>query len=660
MPPPRASTLLALVLPCGLLAVPLLGGCGLLLDVDPRPDASGPAIDNTPPLSCDYFVFIDGAGTGETMDDANPDLAGTAQRADAEGGGVVCVASRGVPEACEGTTYEDAVDIGRGVTLQGGFLAGQQPWAWDPQCKPTIRGREPSWASVVFIEEADSTSALTYMRVTSPHDVDSNAAVLFFGGGTITNSRIRASAANTAAGVLSSEVGLGQPIAIIDTDVLVSDAPSAMVAVQLTGHPTTITGSSLKTEGTAVMNTGVVLTDAAGSRIADGNRIVVSQGDEYAVAIAITGMSDGITIEDNGLIRVADSENVDEDAQSAAIITGPDCTGAIRIEGNQEIIGGGPRGVSPTNIAAAIAALGCDVTIRGNRRITGRDEPGVGRAIGVACRSNCLIEDNVIAGAEDGARADTYNIGVLVYQGVADIRRNEIEACAGAGAGLCGGVYMHSSMGSVVAANVIQARDLDGLHAGVTLVGSSTEVVNNVIALGSGVGILADSPPDGSPVLNTALIHFNTLVEDRDDGEAGFFTGVSTGTDDPGRFAIHDNLAVCSSSTGHRTFLHQSTESPAPPDLSHNALYGCAALSNGSLPGMYYNVAELESILLGGTTTNTVELDTYPFMGRDYHLDRSSPARDAAHSTGDTPADDIDGDLRDATPDIGADEVVTG
>ena len=286
MLPSRPSTLLALVLPCSLLAMLLLGGCGLLLDVDPRPDASGPANGDTPPRDCDYFVFIDGAGSGDAMDDANRDLVATALRAGAEGGGVVCAASRGVPGDCEATTYNGAVTIGRGVTLQGGFRAGQQPWAWDPACKPIVAGRAPAWAAVTFTAEADSTSALTYMRVNSPRDLEATAGVQFSGGGTIANCQIRATASGWSVGVLGNGpgAGAGQPIAIIDTDVSVANASMAMAAVSVTGHPTTITGSFLNTIGPAADNAGITLLNAAGSRIADGNRIVVGPADTVAAA----------------------------------------------------------------------------------------------------------------------------------------------------------------------------------------------------------------------------------------------------------------------------------------------------------------------------------------------------------------------------------------
>lgn len=661
-------------------------GCGLVLDQDPRPDsgtapdadAGPPPYDGPPvpmsPEECDFFVLAGATGSGESMEDPSGDLVAMADGAGNEGGGAVCVAEAATDGGCRSAAHEGVVTIRRGVTVAGGFVAEDARWTWDQGCKATVRGEAGDAASVIFAADADATSFLSFMSVRSPRDAELGVGVWVIGGGHIIRTLVTAQGTRRGSGIVATNgnsTPAHLPVDIYESAIRLTPDSPEMIGIYSEGGPVAFRHSTITVVDGGGLSGGIALQDSPGSVIGEGSTIDVGSATGNAIAIGVHGYSEGIAIEDNRRIRVADYSSALDDTGSAAIVTGTECSGDVLIEGNQSIIGGGPRGEAETDTAAGIAILGCRATIRGNRRIVGRDTAGIGRAVGVACTGECRIEDNTIVGAEAGAEATDANIGIFIYGAEADIIDNDLGGC---GTGMilesgahCVAIFAIESPRALIASNRVQAGEEGSFNAGVTLWSStSVEVVNNVIEVPSGIGVYVQDDLHAFAGKNEALIHFNTIAHTGEGGSFAFHGLVVTGSLDPALVRVQNNLARCrpTASTSY-AFVRQTQERGVFPPLSHNAIHGCPEPFLWG--GVSYSVSALEAAIT--LDTNTIELSESPFVDDDTDFHLASDADEVINqgyrpdilSTEDdeTPEDDFDGDLRLGPPDIGADEVPT-
>ncbi|MDK0523720.1 polysaccharide lyase 6 family protein [Streptomyces sp. ML-6] len=192
--------------------------------------------------------------------------------------------------------------------------------------------------------------------------------------------------------------------------------------------------------------------------------------------------------------------------------------------------------------------------------------------------------------------------------------------------------------------NRVEGNYLIGGEEGVRLYGNDHVIVNNYLAglskraLVVGSGTTRDHNPDetkeerrGNDACDRAVIVHNTLV-----GNTGTLSGETNRTYEPRDVVIADNLLV--GDTGSLVEMGATTGFT----WQTNMLWGAAA--DGNIPA-------------GGFTRADPKLVAGP--DGVFRLSAGSPAIGAATLTGTTVADDIDGDQRGSTRDIGADEYAT-
>ncbi|MET9922730.1 polysaccharide lyase 6 family protein [Streptomyces sp. NPDC006435] len=246
-----------------------------------------------------------------------------------------------------------------------------------------------------------------------------------------------------------------------------------------------------------------------------------------------------------------------------------------------------------------------------------------GRALSAA---NAVVEYNLFERANGDPEA------ISVKSSDNTIRYNTIRDSRG------GIVLRHGNRSRV------EGNYLIGGEEGVRLYGNDHVVVNNYLAglskralvVGSGTTRDHNSGETqeerrGNDACDRAVIAHNTLVDN-----AGMLSGETNRTYEPRDVVIADNLLV--GSTGSLVEMGTTTNFT----WKTNMLWGAAA--NGNIPA-------------GGFTRADPKLVAGP--DGVFRLSAGSPAIGAATLTGTTVADDIDGDQRGSTRDIGADEYAT-
>ncbi|MFF8614139.1 polysaccharide lyase 6 family protein [Streptomyces sp. NPDC015350] len=246
-----------------------------------------------------------------------------------------------------------------------------------------------------------------------------------------------------------------------------------------------------------------------------------------------------------------------------------------------------------------------------------------GRALSAA---NAVVEYNLFE------RADGDPEAISVKSSDNTIRYNTIRDSRG------GIVLRHGNRSRV------EGNYLIGGEEGVRLYGNDHVVVNNYLAglskralvVGSGTTRDHNSGETqeerrGNDACDRAVIAHNTLVDN-----AETLSGETNRTYEPQGVVIADNLLV--GGTGSLVAMGATTGFT----WQTNMLWGAAA--NGNIPS-------------GGFTRADPKLVAGP--DGVFRLSAASPAIGAATLTGTTVADDIDGDQRGSTRDIGADEYAT-
>ncbi|HEX6766637.1 MAG TPA: EGF domain-containing protein, partial [Polyangiaceae bacterium] len=378
-----------------------------------------------------------------------------------------------------------------------------------------------------------------------------------------------------------------------------------------------------------------VTAHASGSPVATGIRIV-GESDATSItessldmsgqsAISLENCHDGqLVIAQNSMIRLR--ANVAQPSSSNVAIR---VSGAChpRIEGNVVRVEGnaGTARTVLTGIACAqssrCAIVDNDVELAGMATLPG----GELMSTGIDCDSgscDVVTENRVVGTQTAGCQIGCTNSGHGVLAGAARlVNRNFIQAgCSGDGIGLS----------------------------------ASGRVENNVV-IGPTCGATTTGPQPqratSLSVTGVADVHSNTLIGgaqlDRAPGRT--YTCVSTGIRFSGTPTFRNNIV---STSGCEARYDVAEAGSAAGILRNNDLVPGAVLylDEGTTP---LGLAQVNA--LPGAANN---FSQDPLLTSSYHLQSGSPCQDTGTPSG-APNVDLDGEGRDALPDVGADEVPT-
>lgn len=429
-------------------------------------------------------------------------------------------------------------------------------------------------------------------------------------------------------------------LARVTLDARVRDETNGVYGVRAVRSPIALSGK-VNASGLGPAY-GVVLDSAPGSSIA----AQVSTNGNPAAAISITGDAHGVSIT-NASVSVG--------GNSAVAITMSDCAGASpSIADNPRIYSNAASDITSVDV---IRSLGdCHPLIERNDAIVNAVSfpHGVRRAIhcGVlgGVQSRCTIADNpdIHIEAPQALAPNPFNTAPIVFTGIdcetgcAEIRHNDISALTTMlpysdnldilGTGVKAGNT------PIVAGNRIWGGI--GMR-GVGLESASARIENNVIqgptrgvsyrpALRTAVGLVVSGDSD---------VHSNTILS------GGSHFAPTDSPNGPGTYPCRSDPAIVKS--GHTLFRNNVFEQQ----------YCVSGVDLGQVGTANYVHNFGVSAYFNGFPGNSGNFDTYlpPGIDGSGHLQAGSPCIDAGTADG-RPAEDIDGDARDSSPDIGADE----
>jgi hypothetical protein len=392
--------------------------------------------------------------------------------------------------------------------------------------------------------------------------------------------------------------------------------------------------------------------EAQGVRIAQSS-VSITRGYVHvthgftAIGVRVSGDARGTTITESSVDVTGQAAIVLEDCDDAAVLVAENPM--IRL-----------HSITPGEHEAIRVSGACHPRIESNTiRVDGPGIPGVeNRMTAIACLSSgagpslCEIVDNDVAITSTGAvlNGPVGSVGISCAGGSCDaITGNRVvgqltgfgcrSGCFYSGAGVDAG------SARIVSGNFIQS----GCSADGFGLSASGRVENNVI-IGPGCGAnpngIQPQRAVGLVVQGSADVHSNTVFAagqlDRSP-TGGPYSCVSTGIDVRGAATLRNNIVNAGGCE-----VQYGISGPASA-LEYNDLVPAPVL-------YYVGMTSLTTIdqvnALAGAAGN---ISQDPLLTSDFHLNSGSPCVDQGTPAG-APLVDLDGDGRDAFPDIGADE----
>lgn len=453
--------------------------------------------------------------------------------------------------------------------------------------------------------------------------------------------------------VLGLHVGATSNLVLDGTGVVVGalsgNGPSPVTAVELVDDDGVSWSDARLEINAGKFEDGVVIENSPGVHIDGSLRGIFTMFS--GALVRISGDATGTTIA--GSMEVANSW-----ADAGVIIDG--CAGAS------------PRLLASLTLAYAAANDGirvsgdCAPTITSAVQVTLNQAPVLA---GVHClgASRCTVDGSEIrvVGVSSGGTSSCSSgpicptltsYGVLCEPGsCVTIRDSQVH-----GLSLSGTPQAHYFGGGVsapgatlVSGNVIDAGCTGGDGVGLRAAG---RIENNVIQ-GPRCGSSFTFTPraKGLELTGDASVHSNT-ISGGGATDGGPYTGAceSVGVAlTSGSVALRDNILLASTCATRIPF-RRAAAAPSPTVFGHNDLFPGAGFASLYLDGSTL-LSTIDAVnALPGATAN---LAADPLLDSTAHLTSSSPCIDTGTTTS-APSEDIDGDLRDRTPDIGADEWV--
>jgi hypothetical protein len=426
-------------------------------------------------------------------------------------------------------------------------------------------------------------------------------------------------------------------------------APDAETAVALrsVASRVNVTGSELSANTDGVSRAAWFV-DSWASTVSDSSLLVASAGSPTAVVIE--GSTEDLAITHSEI-------RVDGSARDAVAVMGSACLGTVAeiSESTISVINTATSTSGPPN-AAGVVARDCwirvahsdiDVSVGGNLS-------GSSTLTGIDCDANCYLHDNrVTTTSLVTLQGTTVTSKGIVCSSCGELSRNEV---AGLRAGGCLRNCNYDSVGMSVVASPIGALvqenrlspgcaggPLGGTGIGLAVSGNA-RVINNVIG-----GVNCNFPEGGIHGVAVELagpvdLHSNSI-------HAGTF---SAGLCDGTAVRFGDSAAKI-----RNTVLDPGT-CPLGLSVDQTTPSSAAAFQNNDVVARASG--EIGYRIQGATDPRTIEsVNALPFASGNFSAPCGFPlvAGSACIDRGvaaDAPPTDIEGDARDAAPDVGADE----
>lgn len=416
------------------------------------------------------------------------------------------------------------------------------------------------------------------------------------------------------------------------------------------------------TQGTGV-SYAVLLDNSPGSRV-ETSAMCAADADQGA-SLRITGDATGVIVRGNLI-------NAFGGAQDSHGIWMEDCGGAAPwIVDNHYIASAGDNQQSRVDGVRAVGD--CHPVIDSNVTITGGGEGMASNPTGVHCLPNgnntpskCVVLGNaLIRGSENGFPP----VATGVRCDGASCNRVEDNVITGRGGQTAYGVFLQRT-GAFVSGNTIRGGCAPNA-TGVQLENAFSRVQNNAVLGFAGSDCTNNPPAPMSTVGLRALvsqgnnepdIHSNTI-------DAGGGAMACTGravefgaagmAPAGGRGIFRNNILRAGACNTSRVNFVELAANADPRIFESNMLDSAGSPSalyldeNASALSTAAMVDALADMIVSGTLSADAMLVNPP---TDVHLQNGSPCKDAGTPTG-APKTDIDGQTRDASPDIGADEL---
>jgi hypothetical protein len=389
----------------------------------------------------------------------------------------------------------------------------------------------------------------------------------------------------------------------------------------------------------------VLLESAPGSRIA-GNLIDVETTWGEAIAVRATGDQTQLELSDNRIQAFSG-----EGAVSAVVFT--DCTaGSAQLVNNSRISASGSGSSLP--IEGIVATGACSPWIAGNQLINGGSERAPLTGIRCSEGSRCSIVDNDITNASSVnlSGSEVHGTGIGCGPGSCD----EISGNLVTGLNATGGCHRVCTFygtgisltqtDTLVDDNVVYAGCAD-VAVGVFSLEASARIQNNRISGGTcnldnreSTGMFASGPLD---------VHSNLIDARGETSDGGLMTlpcvgtGVSIGSGTP---SFRNNIVLSGRCAEKRALAGAGTSAVGPITLENNLFESFVT---------QFGVLTPEQVNAHPSFDASDNFNADPRFVDGVHLASDSPCIDAGTPVG-APAIDFDGEVRDASPDVGPDE----
>ncbi len=359
----------------------------------------------------------------------------------------------------------------------------------------------------------------------------------------------------------------------------------------------------------------------------------------YAKAVRIDGCNGGnVAIEDTAVLVALGPPSAPVEGVSVA----GDCHVSIRQNARIVAASGADSGLGQNVVLNGIhCSADCNIADNANVFVDNTHNWGshaFATANGILCDGTCEITENHVAGLQTPPACTSCTVlgnGVSTT-GTALVARNRINAgCSGNGAALraqSGRIENNVLLGPTCGASewdsvVLYSQGTYTIGAG--LIAYDADVHSNTIAAGGA----------GSPLIDQGIVQsYRGYVS---------FGVLYLGSNGRYRNNIIGGSFVEAGALGSSQFPRGGS----PSAFENNDLRG-GYLDDTPNNGFPYTTLTLAQV---NTQIGHANLSADPLLDSDSHLTQSSPCVDAGTLVG-APTNDIDGDTRDASSDIGADE----